>query len=222
MHSHVAARAYRYGTRSQSSELILHLPRATNQNGVVPSRSATVHSSSSHCLRSVESCFESRRCIKRPFSDLTRLPAGMPRQTINLEAFKPQIEQWLADGLTADEMRRNLWREGGIQISSKTFSRRLREWNIYVKQPYMNDIESLKKRVRELFEEGQLTDVQAVAQLKREGFDVRAKTYQKMRKEMGLYKRSLEAFKPMHETRPQTGAVAAEGAAGAGEVREDG
>ena len=148
----------------------------------------------------------------------------MPRQTISLEAFKPQIEQWLADGVTADEMRRNLWREGGIQISSKTFSRRLREWNIYVKQPYINDLESLKKRVREIFEEGQLTDVQAVAQLKREGFEVRAKSIQKIRKDMGLYKRSLEGFKPIEGSGRQGGQIAVlpDAASGAGEIREGG
>lgn len=144
----------------------------------------------------------------------------MPRTTIPLDAWKPQITTWLQHGQSADSIRRNLYKEAGIQISAKTFSRRLREWNIYVKQPYLSNYEGLKRRVREIFEEGQLTDKQAVVLLKREGFAVRGKTYQKLRLEMGLYKRSLEGFRPMGRGSGDGGAVVEGG--GEGEGREEG
>jgi hypothetical protein len=122
----------------------------------------------------------------------------MPRAHINIDAWKDQVKQWLDEGLGYDEIRRNLWKEGGIQISEKTFGKRLREWGIYVKQPYLsNDMTALRKRITEIFNEGRLTDPEAVQTLKNEGFNVRAKTYQNMRREMGLYKRSHAGFRPL-------------------------
>lgn len=127
----------------------------------------------------------------------------MPRARVDLDTWKPQITQWLKEGLIYDEIRRNLWKEGGIQISDKTFGRRLREWGIHVKQPYLNnDMVELRRRITEIFTEGQLTDAQAVQTLRREGFDVRMKTYQKLRLEMGLYKRNHEGFRAWNDRAP--------------------
>lgn len=133
----------------------------------------------------------------------------MPRQRVDLDAWKDQVKQWLDEGLNFDEVRRNLWKEGGIQISAKTFGRRLREWDIYIKQPYLtNDMAALRKRVTEIFNEGRLTDSEARQTLKNEGFNVRARTYQNIRKELGLYKRSQPGYRPLaaeSTTAPEAG-----------------
>jgi hypothetical protein len=119
----------------------------------------------------------------------------MPRAKIELEPWKEQIQAWIKEGQNTDEIRRNLWKEGKVQCSEKTFRRILRDWEIYLKQPYLKDLPALRKRITEIFNEGRLTDAEAIQQLKKEGFEVRAKTYQNQRKEMGLLKRSQPGFR---------------------------
>ena len=121
----------------------------------------------------------------------------MGRGKVDLDEHKSEITTWLDEGLNVDEMRRNLWKEHKIQISARTFTRRLREWDIYVKQPYLQDLPALRQRVKEIFTEGRLTNAQAVQQLKDEGFEVRGTTYFMLRKEMGLLKRGENGFKPL-------------------------
>ena len=119
----------------------------------------------------------------------------MPRVKIELEPWKETIQAWIKEGKNTDEIRRDLWKEGKVQCSEKTFRRILRDWEIYLKQPYLKDLPALRKRIREIFNEGRLTDAEAIQQLKKEGFELRTRTYQNQRREMGLFKRSQPGFR---------------------------
>ena len=102
---------------------------------------------------------------------------------VDIDPWKDQVLKWIDEGLTNDEIRRNLWKEGGIQMSEKTFGTRLREWGVYIKQPSKrNDVPELRRRMTEIFNEGRLTDTEATQQLRDEGFNIRLRTYQRMRR----------------------------------------
>lgn len=116
----------------------------------------------------------------------------MPPRRSEFDAYEDDIRQWVANGVPYDEIRVYLYERTGRVVPSRTFKRRLEEWNIssYTKVP---DNPDLRARIAFYFAALRLSDADTVELLETEGYKISERGLAKVRKAMGLLKRHQSA-----------------------------
>ena len=125
----------------------------------------------------------------------------MPKDTSALDTQKDSITQWLADGLTYEEVRRRLFAQG-VEVSPRTLATRIQRWGIsrYNKRHRLDP--TLQAEVAYYFNRCQLTDAEIAQRLAADGWKLTKWTVGRMRRDQGLLKRvSTEAWRG--DERPQ-------------------
>ncbi|KAL3424567.1 HD domain-containing protein [Phlyctema vagabunda] len=114
----------------------------------------------------------------------------MPRPTISLDVHKDYIIKLFSeDGLSTDEIVARLNAEYDVEISERTISRRLGEWNVSRKKNRVISTQELRDRITHHYNKN-LNDAEISLALKDEGFDVNPRNLSRLRKKMNLRRRS--------------------------------
>jgi hypothetical protein len=117
-------------------------------------------------------------------------PFGRPK--LDLCAWQTKIEEWREASWSYEDMRIAIQQESGIAISLATFKRRLHEMGIQTRFMTEDTLE-LRTRVAYIFSALRLNDVDTVDILERDGFGVNVCGLGRLRREIGLKKRTRQA-----------------------------
>ncbi|KAG9235067.1 hypothetical protein BJ875DRAFT_460053 [Amylocarpus encephaloides] len=114
---------------------------------------------------------------------------GRPQST-PLEPYKDLIVQLFSeDDLPIIDIARKLNLEHGLDISERTISRRLTQWNIPRKKQRLVTSQELRDRIIFHYNKN-LNDDQIAAELAVEGYEIRTRNLGRMRQKIGLRRRS--------------------------------
>ena len=111
--------------------------------------------------------------------------AGRPAKDISL--YRDEISNLISDGLTYNAIRTHLSTVYGVETSSRSFARYLAKWNIG-KYNKPVDCPELRMRISALFFTC-LQDKNILKILQKEGYKIKARVLQQIRKDMGLLRR---------------------------------
>jgi hypothetical protein len=124
-------------------------------------------------------------------------PVGRPK--LNLFAWQTKIEEWREASWSYEDMRIAIQQESGTAISLATFKRRLHEMGIQTRFMTEDTLE-LRTRVAYIFSALRLNDVDTVDILERDGFKVNVRGLGRLRRKIGLKKRTQQAdFEEVNE-----------------------
>jgi hypothetical protein len=113
---------------------------------------------------------------------------NMAPPSINIEEYKPLIEEMFRDRVSASQISQFLSREYNIPVSLRTLQRRLHAWGISQRSRTVLS-SGIEERVRALFFDYQLNDQGITDRLRREGYSVTQHGVRAIRARMGLYRR---------------------------------
>lgn len=117
-------------------------------------------------------------------------PVGRPR--LDLNAWQSQIEEWRDASWSYEEMRATIQQDTGLKISDSSFKRRLREMGIQTRL-VTDDTLELRTRVTYIFSALRLSDADTVDILTRDGFKINTRGLGRLRRKIGLKKRTQQA-----------------------------
>ena len=114
-------------------------------------------------------------------------------------AWDLRIRDMLADGMSVSDIRGHIETSTNTTISPRTFRRRLQDMGVTIRQR-TNDSLELRTRITYIFSALRLTDHDTVAILESDGYKLSTRALQRIRKELGLYKRTrAENFEALDE-----------------------
>ncbi|RDW58049.1 HD-containing protein [Coleophoma cylindrospora] len=114
----------------------------------------------------------------------------MVRPTISLDAHKDFIiKLFKEDNLPTEEIAIRINSEHGLDISDRTISRRLSEWNVLRKKDRGPPSQELQERIKYHYDRN-LNDDEITEELKKEGFDLVRRKVQRVRQKLNLRRRS--------------------------------
>jgi hypothetical protein len=114
------------------------------------------------------------------------------RPKLDLCAWQTKVEEWREASWSYEDVRTAIQQESGIAISLVTFKRRLHEMGIQTRFMTENTLE-LRTRVTYIFSALRLKDVDTVDILERDGFKVNVRGLGRLRRKIGLEKRTQQA-----------------------------
>lgn len=123
----------------------------------------------------------------------------MPRPVTDLDAYRLQVELWLASGNTYPQVADLLKETFDVDISDRTLRRRLAEWGIrsQIKRDKSEEVDKkLRARIEELYADSTVKDDMALPILNGEGFVLSISQLARLRREMDLLKRVPTASQP--------------------------
>lgn len=111
----------------------------------------------------------------------------MPRNRVPLDVLRPQLIEWLSNGLKQAEIIHLLRSEHGINIAKTTLGIRLRELGLVV-ATVRTASDELKSRIEELFRQG-IKHSEMTKILQFEGYFITQQVVAALCRSMGIYHR---------------------------------
>lgn len=114
---------------------------------------------------------------------------------INLDAQHDDIRKWVSECVPQEDIRARLLMEHNVRISSATMKLTLKRLGIRYnsRAPRIKTTPELKTRVAYMFNELRLSDEETVDMLRAEGFEVNLLRLRRLRREVGLFKRTVKS-----------------------------
>lgn len=113
----------------------------------------------------------------------------MVRPRIDLDQYRSFIIDQYQQNISLVQILKTLKDEYNCFITDKTLSRRLRQWNIPIRQTRTIDDDQLRDRIKEIYFTVGLSDQDMVQQLRREGFQISLRGVRRLRKSVGIFRR---------------------------------
>lgn len=108
------------------------------------------------------------------------------------DSYKLVVTLYIQSGLTSDGISTSLFNAFGINVSTRTIDRKLRSWNI-TRRTRTEESEALLSRIQVLFSNNGLSDEEMLQVLVREGFQVGPTGLRRVRRALGLVRRTNHA-----------------------------
>ena len=113
--------------------------------------------------------------------------ATMPTPTIDLKPFQVLITTWFNDDISSNDITKRLADERGVNCTSRTIERRLKEWGV-TKRVRIQETAALRLKIASMFYMNFPDDI-IVRALNEEGHCIRKTTIVRIRKAQGCKRR---------------------------------
>ncbi|KAF2857254.1 hypothetical protein K470DRAFT_261006 [Piedraia hortae CBS 480.64] len=120
----------------------------------------------------------------------------MPAPRLDLDEWRDRVAHLITnEDFTVKEVIRMLRKTHDLKVSDCTLRRRLKEWGIRKSNPPLKaqdpSQQNISAEIRAMHTNTRLTDAEMAEMLSENGYKVSARVVAKIRKEMGLYKRTM-------------------------------
>src|SRR6266536_1707436 len=113
--------------------------------------------------------------------------AGRP--SVDLEPYKDELEDSFLAGATFQDLKNELFEDYGIAVTYRTIQRRFQIWNIKKRNRPVDSLEIRECIEFHIFDIG-LSDEDVLEILHGEGYECGRRTLQRIRKRIGIYRRT--------------------------------
>ncbi|KAF7192141.1 hypothetical protein HII31_06527 [Pseudocercospora fuligena] len=127
----------------------------------------------------------------------SRPPPG--RSSKKLEPHQEWITERYHAKATVEEILVELMTKHNLEIGRSTLTKQIANWGLRVRRPKWEDSQALRRHVKHCFDRLQLTDEAARLELQKHGYDIAPTRLAKLRKDMGMYKRTEKEQRPLQE-----------------------
>ncbi|EME80518.1 uncharacterized protein MYCFIDRAFT_216252 [Pseudocercospora fijiensis CIRAD86] len=121
------------------------------------------------------------------------------RSSKKLEPHQEWITERHQAKATVDEIMVELMIKHHLKIGRSTLKKQIARWGLRVRRAKWEDSQALRRHVKHCFDRLQLTDEAARLDLQKHGYDIAPTRLAKLRKEMGMYKRTEKEQRPLQE-----------------------